>query len=120
MNSKILETKKSQFKNVCLVAFKCSKLSSKLYKLTYQQKYVLVFFFFLRVGKTVFTTKHYYERSEPPNCGLCNELLTVPHILTECPHSKIDLPLEDILDCTTKLHIPKILNCLQQHGIQEV
>lgn len=74
----------------------------------------------LRVGKAVFNSKHYYQQTDPPKCSYCDVYLTIPHMLTECQISKIDEPLERILDCATNANLLKILRCLRQHSIQDV
>ena len=38
----------------------------------------------LRIGHTRMTHKYLMERQEPPQCELCGDHLTVPHILTNC------------------------------------
>ncbi|KAI8125461.1 putative RNA-directed DNA polymerase from transposon X-element [Lucilia cuprina] len=73
----------------------------------------------LRVGKAVFNSRHYYERTDPPICSHCNVYLTIPHILTECQLSKIDQPLEKILDCQ-KANLPIIIESLEKHNIHEI
>lgn len=74
----------------------------------------------LRVGKCVFNTKHYYEKTDPLKCSSCDVILTVPHILVECPISKIDEPLEKLLECSVDNNIPKLQRSLLKHNIQNV
>ena len=40
----------------------------------------------LRIGHTALTHKHLLEKDEAPCCVPCNCVLTVKHILVECPH----------------------------------
>lgn len=74
----------------------------------------------LRAGKTLFNTQHYYTRTNPSKCTFCDVNLTIPHILTECSHSKLDKPLREILDCANDKMLPKINNSLLKHNISEV
>lgn len=39
----------------------------------------------LRIGHTLLTHKHIFERGEPTKCDTCNTNITVEHILLECP-----------------------------------
>lgn len=70
----------------------------------------------LRVNKTIFNTRHYYERTDPARCVTCNNILSVRHILSECPLSRINQPLESILDCSISCMLSKIRTALRAHG----
>lgn len=39
----------------------------------------------LRIGHTLLTHGHLLEHREPPQCEICDTVLTVEHILVECP-----------------------------------
>ena len=67
----------------------------------------------LRVGKYIFYTKHYFEKTDPPKCTNCDAILAVPHILNSCPISKLDGSLEEILGSI-------ILKCAFKHNIVDV
>lgn len=52
----------------------------------------------IRIGHTVLTHKHLFERMAAPMCQWCNELLTVKHLLVECisldeERKKVGLPI---------------------------
>ena len=72
-----------------------------------------------RVGKALFNTKHYYDRTDPPTCSFCNVVLTIPHILSEYPESRIDVPLEKILDCASDGYLSEIQMSLLRHHISD-
>lgn len=38
----------------------------------------------LRIGHSQITHKYLYEKENPPQCDLCNEQLTIDHIITKC------------------------------------
>ena len=44
----------------------------------------------LRIGKAIFNSKHYYDKTDPPKSRHCNVILTISHILTEYPISEIN------------------------------
>lgn len=74
----------------------------------------------LRVNKAIFNTKHYYDYTDPARCQYCNVLLSVSHILSECPASRIEDPIVKILDCSTKNFLGRIRNSLRNHGNLDV
>ncbi|KAI8122407.1 RNA-directed DNA polymerase from mobile element jockey [Lucilia cuprina] len=74
----------------------------------------------LRVGKTKFNTQHYYDGTSPTKCTNCDVILSVSHILSECEISKIDEPLDKVIDCTTNTNLSAIRRSLQKHNIQDV
>lgn len=43
--------------------------------------------FRIRVGKTLFTSRHYFTKEAPEECENCREILSIWHIFAECPIS---------------------------------
>lgn len=76
--------------------------------------------FRFRVGKTIFNTKHLFDRSGPEECVECGVLLTIPHILMECPKSKqTSQPpkqLPELLDPSDSNTIKNIKKSTSIHG----
>lgn len=74
----------------------------------------------LRVGKALFNSKHYYDNSDHLQCHNCGCNMDIRHVLVECPISKVDEPLEIILDCSKHFHLSKILQALSRQAISDV
>lgn len=72
----------------------------------------------LRVGKALFNTQHYYNNSNPLMCRNCHHVMSISHILEDCPISKQDKPLAILLDCSKPKNLMKIQRSFQRHSIQ--
>lgn len=42
----------------------------------------------LRTGHSNLTHKHLFKKEEPPICNVCNEYITIKHLLSKCPLTK--------------------------------
>lgn len=74
----------------------------------------------LRVGKTVFNTRHYYENTDPRRCNFCDDFLSVSHILVDCSASALAIPIDKILDCSLQDMLPQIRSALDVHDLRDV
>lgn len=59
----------------------------------------------LRIGHTLLTHKHLFDREPAPTCQQCNCLLSIEHIFDQCPiyqRAKILYSINSIKDLTDK------------------
>ncbi|XP_036340402.1 uncharacterized protein LOC118749730 [Rhagoletis pomonella] len=70
----------------------------------------------LRTGTALFNTAHIFTRTQPPSCSFCATTLTIEHILTVCPNSKINKSIKNILDCNNS-NIEVIEKALEIHHL---
>lgn len=71
-------------------------------------------------NKALFNVTHYYENTEPAMYTLCNSELNIQHILIQCPMSRTNMTLRDILDCSVHCKIRTIQICLRKHNINKI
>ena len=63
----------------------------------------------IRLGKCLFNSRHYFKNCSPLSCCHCGMFMNVPHILVNCPASRLSEPPGLILDCSKTQRISSIL-----------
>ena len=63
----------------------------------------------LRLGVCVFTHQHLFSGTPKTICEKCNEIMTIHHLLIECPEYEIQRKtLKEKIECTTTFDLKNL------------
>lgn len=72
----------------------------------------------IRVGRTLFTTRHYFNNSTNLKCNNCSQEMNISEIFREWSISKLNSPLSSLLDSSKLNKLVTIPQRLHIHNIQ--